>query len=551
MNSHTIVAQWVDIMTENISPVRLEVRDGRIYSIERVERAPQIYLCPGFVDAHIHVESSMLVPSEFAKLAVRHGTVATVSDPHEIANVLGVRGVDFMLEDAAQSPLKIFFGAPSCVPATAFETAGARLGVEEVRELLARPQIHYLAEMMNWPGAIHGDPEVLAKIEAAKAAGKPVDGHAPGLKGADALAYIGRGITTDHECYTEEEARFKLQNGMKVIIREGSAARNFEALIPLLDEFPHQIMFCSDDKHPDELLQGHINQLAARAAAKVDDVFKALRAACVNPVRHYGLPVGLLRPGDPADFVLLKDIKTLEVFQTYIDGQLVAEEGRELFRTSPPLPENYFEAQPRRPEDFRVANPGGMVRVIEAIDSELVTRQVPVRAWSSGPWLEADPARDLLKIAVVNRYRDRPVAAGFVLNFGLRQGAIASTVAHDSHNIIAVGADDASICQAVNLLVESRGGLAAVSPLGQRVLPLPVAGLMSTLPGDKVAAEYTQIHMMAREMGSRLRSPFMTLSFMALLVIPDLKISDLGLFDGQSFSLVGLAVPAPGDPPKQ
>ena len=489
------------------------------------EGAP--YILPGFVDAHVHIESSMLVPAEFARLAVVHGTVGTVSDPHEIANVCGMEGVMFMIGNGNTVPFKFNFGAPSCVPATTFETAGAALDAEAVDQLLQREDIRYLSEMMNFPGVLNGDEEVTKKIAAAKKYGKPVDGHAPGLMGDAAKRYVAAGMSTDHECFTKEEALDKLQHGMKILIREGSAAKNFDALIELLHDYPEQIMFCSDDKHPDSLVEGHINQLCARAVARGIDVFNVLQAACVNPVKHYKLDIGLLRQEDVADFIVVNDLNTFEVLQTYIDGHLVAEKGKSLIeRGADAGTVNNFVCSLKQPQGF-IFERDDALPVIEALDGQLITNKI-----------QAAPGDDdILKIVVVNRYFDAPVAKAFIKNFGLKKGAIASSVAHDSHNIVAVGVDDESLCRAVNLVIEQKGGVSCIGEV-DLVLPLPVAGLMSTEDGYHVATQYAAIDKAAKDLGSTLSSPFMTLSFMALLVIPHLKLSDKGLFDGDAFKLL-------------
>lgn len=543
-NSHKITGNIVDIPGQRIYPGVLEVEAGKIQSIRPLPSgwdpdpdAP--YILPGFVDAHVHIESSMLVPAEFARLAVVHGTVATVSDPHEIANVCGAEGVDFMIRNGQTVPFKFLFGAPSCVPATVFETAGAELDAMAVTALLEKPEIYYLSEMMNFPGVLNKDPEVMRKIEAAHSLGKPVDGHAPGLRGEEARSYAAAGISTDHECFTREEALDKLAAGMHILIREGSAARNFEALIELLHDYPEKIMFCSDDKHPDSLAEGHINQLCARAVAKGIDLFKVLRAACINPVQHYRAPVGLLQPGDPADFILLKDLAAFEVMATYVDGIRVAASGQSFIESNQPEIINRFECQPRTLADFEWKAPDNTrVPVIEALDGQLITRRIECEPSLRDGQLLADPERDLLKLVVINRYKNAPVARALIRNFGLRSGALASSVAHDSHNIVAVGADDASLCRAVNLVIAARGGISCVEGSNEKLLPLPVAGLMSDQDGYRVAKAYTALDRMAHDLGSKLRAPFMTLSFMALLVIPHLKLSDLGLFDGDRFEFI-------------
>jgi adenine deaminase len=542
--SISIQGQLVDVHQKKIYPATVEVAEGNITSIIPLEgEATHLpFILPGFIDAHVHIESSMLVPAEFAKLAVVHGTVGTVSDPHEIANVCGMEGVEFMIENGKTTPFKFNFGAPSCVPATTFETAGATLNAADVEALLQKEEIKYLTEMMNFPGVLQGDAEVLQKIAAAKRLGKPVDGHAPGLRGAAAKQYIEAGITTDHECFTKEEALDKLQYGMKIIIREGSAAKNFEALIDLLRDYPDRIMFCSDDKHPDSLVEGHINQLCARAITKGIDLFSVLQAACVNPVEHYKLDVGLLRTGDPADFIVVEDLTSFNVVQTYINGALVAEKGTSLISSranEATAPINNFHCTPKQPHDFLVPYPeGSPFSVIEALDGQLITNKLTLQPKVQNGHIVSDTENDVLKMAVVNRYTDAPIATAFIKNIGLKSGAIASSVAHDSHNIVVVGADDESICRAVNIIIENKGGVSCVSESEERIVPLPVAGLMNQSDGYWVAEQYTAIDRAAKNLGSTLSAPFMTLSFMALLVIPHLKLSDKGLFDGDSFSFI-------------
>ncbi|MCB9302231.1 MAG: adenine deaminase [Lewinellaceae bacterium] len=537
----TFQGQFVDLHQRAIYPAEVMIENGRVAAIRKLDEVEGPFIMPGFVDAHIHIESSMLVPSEFARLAVVHGTVATVSDPHEIANVLGLEGVQYMIGNGRKTPFKFSFGAPSCVPATAFETAGATIDAAGVASLLAQPEVRYLSEMMNYPGVLHEDAEVMAKLSAARQMGKPIDGHAPGLRGEDARRYFAAGISTDHECFTYEEGLEKLRLGVKVIIREGSAARNFEALIPLLPQFPGQIMFCSDDKHPDGLILGHINQLAARGVAAGYDLFDVLCAACLNPVEHYGLNVGLLRPGDPADFILVKDLASFRVLATYIDGQLVAENGRTLIGRMAAEVVNRFDTPPKSTADFRVPAKGSHIRVIQVLDGQIVTERFSALAKVVDGLAVADVEQDILKIAVVNRYAAAPPAVAFIRGFGLKRGAIASCVGHDSHNIIAVGADDESICRAVNLIIEHQGGIAAVADSKSHTLPLPVAGIMTNADGYEVAKAYQMIDAFSKEvLGCHLAAPFMALSFMALLVIPDLKLSDKGLFDGKAFGFVPL-----------
>ncbi|MEO8412395.1 MAG: adenine deaminase [Ginsengibacter sp.] len=535
----------VDIEARKIYYGSVQVHDGKILSITKASDPEEnaLFILPGFIDAHVHIESSMLVPSEFAKLAVVHGTVATISDPHEIANVCGMAGVEFMIANGKQVPFKFYFGAPSCVPATVFETAGASLNATEVDTLLANDEINYLSEMMNFPGVLHNDEEVMTKINSAKKYNKPIDGHAPGLRGKDAKKYIAAGISTDHECFTKEEALDKLKYGMKILIREGSAAKNFEALAELLHEYENEIMFCSDDKHPDSLVRGHINKLCQRAVAKGIDVFHVLKAACVNPVKHYNMKVGMLRPGDNADFIVVKDLENFQVMATYINGTLVAENGISKIETFKSELINNFNCHKKDAVDFRfnIKKIASEMTVIEALDGQLITNKLLMRPKVDNEFYVSDTENDILKIVVVNRYKDAPVAMAFVRNFGLKKGAIASSVAHDSHNIIAVGAEDESLCRAINLIIDNEGGIScsdAANHSFEKILPLPVAGLMSNDDGYAIAKKYTEIDKAAKDLGSKLSAPFMTLSFMALLVIPHVKLSDLGLFDGDNFTYI-------------
>ncbi len=532
----------VDIQNKRIFKGEVVIENGKIKEVREASHSVDNYILPGFVDAHIHIESSMLVPSEFAKIAVTHGTVATVSDPHEIANVLGVKGVDFMIENGKKVPLKFNFGAPSCVPATSFESAGAVIDSDDIKKMMENPDIKYLAEMMNYPGVIFQDEEVLKKIACAKHYNKPVDGHAPGVRGEDLDKYIAAGIYTDHECFTYDEALEKLQKGMKVIIREGSAAKNFEALIDLLPEHFENMMFCSDDKHPDDLLLGHLNQLCERAVAKGIDVYKVLQAACINPVKHYNLDVGLLQKGDQADFIVVEDLKKFNVLQTYIDGELVAENGNSFVESVNFEVLNNFNTDKKKVSDFEFHSTSEKIRVIEALDGELVTNEIEAVSLIVDGNLVSNTETDVLKMTVVNRYKNAEPSIAFIKKFGLKEGAIASSVGHDSHNIIAIGVSDEAICKAVNLLIENRGGVCAVSNSEEKVVPLPVAGIMSDKSAVEIGKAYAVLDAMAKELGSKLRAPYMSLSFMALLVIPSLKLSDKGLFDGNSFQFTSLEI---------
>jgi adenine deaminase len=537
-----IQGQIVDIENKRIYSGEIIVQNGKITSIIEKQHNNKKYILPGFIDAHIHIESSMLVPSEFAKIAVLHGTVGTISDPHEIANVLGKEGVHYMIENGKKVPLKFHFGAPSCVPATFFETAGAVIDSEQIKELMAMDDIYYLSEMMNYPGVLFDDEEVLKKIAWAKHFNKPVDGHAPGLRGEPIKKYISAGISTDHECFTYDEAAEKLSLGMKVIIREGSAAKNFEALIDLLPEHYENMMFCSDDKHPDDLIVGHINLLCARAVAKGFDTFKILQMACINPVKHYNMNIGLLKENDVADFIVVEDLKNFKVLQTYINGELVASNGQSFVKHIDFETPNNFNTSKKQVSEFTIPSNAATIRVIEALEGQLITNEIHCKPKIENGNLVSDVTNDILKMAVVNRYANTKPAVAFIKNFGLKKGAIASSVAHDCHNIVVVGTSDEEICNAVNLIIENTGGICAINGEEQKSLALPVAGIMSNKNGWETGKLYQEIDAMAKQLGSTLKAPFMTLSFMALLVIPDLKLSDKGLFSGKSFAFTDLEV---------
>jgi len=537
-----ISANIVDIFNGAVFPGTIETKNGIISRIAKDDGRYDRYIMPGFIDAHVHIESSLLVPAGFARLAVRHGTVATVSDPHEIANVLGIEGVRYMIENGSSVPFKFFFGASPCVPATKFETAGAALDPGAVEALLQKKEIRYLSEMMNFPGVINNDPDVMAKIALAKRYKKPVDGHAPGLRGEGLEKYIRAGISTDHESFTYDEGKEKISLGMNILVREGSAAKNFDALSPLIAQYPSRCMLCSDDLHPDDLVGGHINRLVKRACGMGIDTMTALRCACLNPVLHYKLDVGLLREGDGADFIEVDNLSDMNVLKTYIGGMLVAENGESLipYAASPHI--NNFSAMAKRPEDFAVRSREGRINVIEAVNDQIITGRTEGQLKPRNGLIASDTGQDILKLTVVNRYAEAPPAVAFVRNFGLKRGAIAASVAHDSHNIVAVGVTDEDICSAVNAVIMNKGGLSVAYNNATETLPLPVAGLMTDEDGPEVARRYSRLSDLAKQLGSSLRAPFMTLSFMALLVIPELKLSDKGLFDGETFKFTALNI---------
>jgi adenine deaminase len=539
-NSFTLSGQIVDVVAGKIFPGIVEVTNGKISSISHNEKADNQFILPGLIDAHVHIESSMLVPAEFARIAVVHGTTATVSDPHEISNVLGLEGVDFMINNGKLSPFKFHFGAPSCVPATGFESSGAVIDSTQIDVLLQREDIFYLSEMMNFPGVINGDKEVHQKLDFAKKYNKPVDGHAPGLSREDIQKYAAGGITTDHECTNLAEAVDKIKSGMHILIREGSAARNFDALVPLLATHPDKVMFCSDDKHPDDLVAGHINLLIKRAIKAGYDKMAVLRACTLNPVRHYKLTSGLLQPGDPADIIIVNNLHDFAVQQTFISGKLVATGGKSLLPTFKYDAPNMFLAQTVRASDFTVMAGNGKLKVIQAYDGDLVTEKILLEPVLSNGCVVSDIQNDILKITVINRYEPSKPSIAFIRGFGLKRGAMASTVAHDSHNMICIGTNDDDMASVINSLVANKGGIAVTDGKNSDILPLPVAGLMADINGYEVAEKYEYINKKAIALGGHLKAPFMTLSFMALLVIPELKLSDKGLFDGTKFAFTKL-----------
>lgn len=538
----TVKANLIDIVAKDIYSAEVIISHNKIASIKRINESLSTYILPGFIDAHVHIESSMLVPSEFAQIAVKHGSVGTISDPHEIANVLGIAGVNYMIDNARQIPFHFYFGAPSCVPATNFETAGAVIDSNDINELLSRKEIVYLAEMMNFPGVIYKDEEVLKKIAFAKKHNKPIDGHAPGLMGETMKNYFDAGISTDHECFGYDEALEKLKHGVKIMVREGSAAKNFDTLIPLLKDFPEQIMFCCDDKHPDNLIESHINDHVKRALKEGHDLHNVLRAASYNVIKHYNLPIGLLQIGDNADFIEIDNTVDFNILKTYIDGDLVYENGTSFIQPVKSDIINNFHCNLKQPSDFKIKSEGEKIRVIEALNGQLITHEIHANTLNINGYAESNTDEDILKIAVVNRYHDAPVAVAFIKNFGLKDGAIASCVAHDCHNIVVVGTNDNDICKAVNSIIKAKGGISLATKTEEMVLELPIAGIMTNLSAEQVAESYIKLDKRAKELGSKLRAPYMSLSFMALLVIPELKLSDKGLFNGKSFEFTDVFI---------
>ncbi len=536
----TIQGKLVDVVHRKIFNAEVRVENGIIQQVNPIDQAPNIFIAPGFVNAHVHIESSMLSPVQFSKLAMKAGTVAVVSDPHEITNVCGLEGFDYMHRNATQTPLKVFLGAPSCVPATPFETSGAIISAKDVAHLIDTYQLKFLSEMMNFPGVVFDDPEVSLKLKEAQKRKVKIDGHAPGLSGQQLEKYVQAGISTDHECTTIEEAREKINLGMKILIREGSAAKDFDALNALIDEYPNEVMLCTDDSHPDDLVKGHINLIVAKALRNKRDFFNVLRAASYNPIKHYQLEVGLLQVGDPADFILIDSFEEASVIATFIDGVQVFD-GKELtieLHDTPGV--NQFFAENVAPNDLKIENKGLPIRVIEAFDGSLLTGESTHLFPSNQAFLESDVANDILKLVVINRYKPSKPQIAFIKKFGLKKGAIASCIAHDSHNIIAVGTNDRDLQAAINSIMTNQGGIAIAHGEYQQALPLPIGGIMTNEDGVVVAEKYLDLQAKVHEWGSPLRAPFMTLSFMALLVIPSLKLGDQGLFDVNLFQFTDL-----------
>jgi adenine deaminase len=537
---NTISGMIIDVINETVYGGTIEIYNGNIAAITKDNRSYPHFIIPGFIDSHIHIESSMLVPHEFARIAVMHGTVGVVADPHEIANVLGIAGINYMIKNGETTPFKFYWGASSSVPPTPFESSGATINAHDVKHLLARSDISFLGEVMDVSGVLSHDSQTLTKISEAQKAGKKIDGHAPGLRGEALQEYIDTGISTDHESYSYDEALEKIKRGMLINIREGSAAKNFDTLVRLIDQYPNQCMFCSDDKSPHDLLKGHINQLVIRAIAQGCGLMNTLRSACVNPVKHYGLTVGLLQPSDPADFLVVDNLRDFTILQTYIDGNLVADNGFSAIRYAKASIINNFKVEPKLVADFNINPQNKPLHVIEAYDGQLITKNIIAMPTVTNHNTISDTFNDILKITVVNRYCTMPPALGFIKNFGLKSGALASSIAHDCHNIIALGVTDDDLCRAVNLIITHKGGICIITPDSEHILPLPIAGLMSDQPAEDIAHQHQELNTLAKKLGCTFQAPFMTLSFMALLVIPEIKLSDRGLFNGKLHKFIPL-----------
>ena len=562
-------AYILDVLTDSVYPARITVEDGifkeivPIHVTEETKIDVDGLVLPGFIDSHIHIESTMLTPAQFAKIAVRHGTTSVVCDPHEIANVCGIDGIEFMIENASTVPFNFYFEAPSCVPATAFETSGAILDSSDIEYLLQKDEIIALAEMMNFPGVINGEEEVLRKLELARMYEKPIDGHAPLVSGKDLDKYIEQGISTDHECSSFHEAIEKKQKGMKIMVRDGSSAKDMEALFDFSKRIEHlknQDSFgiiptevlerrinspifdfiVSDDKHPNDLIYGHLNKSVKKAADLGVDIIKAIEMVTINPAAHFGLDAGSIVTGAKADFIIIDNLTDFNIKKTYIAGECVFDGENVLFDVEDVEVENSIDADKKCAEDFEVYFDGDEceVNVIECYDGDLLTGKTTATLKTKDGIVHSDIYQDVLKIAVVERYGKNTIANAFIKGFELKKGAIASSVAHDSHNIIVVGYSSEMMARAVNKIIDNRGGFAIVSEDFEDSLSLPIAGLMCNEDAYEIAEKLDELHKMTRALGCELDSPFMTMAFMALLVIPSIKISDMGLFDGDSFEFI-------------
>ena len=544
MKTTTYTGHIVDIREKRIFAGEIVVEKGRIAEIRPIESVAEDapYYLPGLVDAHIHIESSLMLPVQFARVAVRHGVTAAICDPHEITNVLGVEGIDFMVNNARNSRFGFYFGLPSCVPSSHLETAGARIDAAQTRELIKRDDLWFLAEMMNFPGVLADDAGTWQKLAAAKEAHKPIDGHAPGVLGENLRKYIGAGVTTDHECSSIEEAREKIAAGMKVLVREGSAARNFEALYPIIGEHPAMTMLCSDDKHPDDLIQGHIDALVRRGMAHGLSVWDLLQAAALNPVEHYRIPAGMMREGDPATFIAVDNLHDFNVVRTVIKGHEVYNAEQGLIDSELTLPyehpaaPNNFKAQPITEDDIRCEITEDRAKIIKAFDGELFT----ATEIATAEGLHTDPS--IQKIMVYNRYGNGRPQVAFIRGFDIRRGAIGATIAHDSHNIVVIGSNDRDMVCIANALIEIKGGIGVCDGEAVDLLPLPIAGLMADAPAEEIAEKWQRLSDKTRALGCPFRAPFISMAFMALPVIPELKLTDKGLVDVLKFDFTELLI---------
>ena len=559
----------LDVLTDSVYPARITIEDGIFKEIVPIQVSEETQIdveglmLPGFIDSHIHIESSMMTPAQFAKVAVRHGTTAVVCDPHEIANVHGIDGVEFMIENASTVPFNFYFAAPSCVPATSFETSGAVLDSEDIEYLLQKPEVVALAEMMNFPGVIGADEEVLRKLRIARKYNKPIDGHAPLVSGKELDKYIEQGIVTDHECSNFHEAIEKKQKGMKIMVRDGSSAKNMEALfdfsqrieyyknqdsfgiIPteVLSRRLHSPIFdfmVSDDKNPRDLVNGHLNESVKKAVGLGIDLIKAIEMVTINPAAHYGLDGGSIVTGSKADFIIVDNLDELNILKTYISGECVFDGENVLFDVEDVEFVNSMNVDKKSSEDFNIYFNGDEceVNVIQCFDGDLLTKKATAKLKTQNGIVQPDISEDVLKMAVVERHGSNNVANAFIKGFGLKKGAIASSVSHDSHNIVVIGYSSEKMAEAVNMVIENMGGIAVVSDDFEDSLSLPIAGLMSNQEGIVTAKKLRTLQKMAFAMGCRLTAPFMTMAFMSLLVIPSIKLSDKGLFDGDRFEFM-------------
>ncbi len=521
----------LNIYTDEIYPGEIEIEKGVIQSIREVSSFFNEIIVPGFIDSHIHIESSKLTPSRFAEIALKHGTTSVVADPHEIANVMGLEGIEYMLNDARNSPLKFNFAAPSCVPTTEYETAGATIDSNVIDDLLRKDEFVSLGEVMDYNGVIEGKEDLIAKIESAKKHKKPIDGHAPLVTGEDLQKYVKYGIDTDHECTSKREAAEKRRMGVKIMIREGSESHMLEELLHSDADF-----IVSDDICAEDLIDGHIDKLLRKAVSLGMDAFEALKLVTINPAKHYNLNVGSITPGKQADLVFIDNLEDFNVKRVIVDGNTIYKKQKLLYRANPMPVKTTLKITPKTAEDFDVKaqdenHKSATVNVINVEDNTIISSHDTAKLSIDRNTVIPSVFEDILKISVIERYGGNTIANGFVHGFNIKNGAIASSVSHDSHNIIAVGTNSQYIAEATNKIIENKGGLVAMSNKEMIDLPLPIAGLMSDKSANVVSKVSSSLNELVSSMGCTLSSPYTTLSFLALPVVPSIKITNKGLFD--------------------
>lgn len=521
----------LNVFTDEIYPGEIKINNGIIESIREVDQYFPDIIVPGFIDSHIHIESSRLTPSRFAEVALRHGTTAVVCDPHEIGNVMGLEGIEYMVNDAKYAPLKFFFTAPSCVPATNYETNGATISADIIDSLLRRDEFVALSEVMNYTGVVNGDKDLIDKINVAKKYNKKIDGHAPLLTGPDLQKYVKYGISTEHECVTKAEALEKKRLGLKIMIREGSESHMLEKLVNTPTDF-----IVTDDLEPDDLVKGHMNIRLRKAVDLGMDPFEAIRKVTLNPAEHYGLNCGSISPGKSADLVFIDNLDDFRVKRVVVNGNTIFKKQKLLYRAKPLPLDSTLHINHKNAEDFdlKANNPNkksANVNVIRVIPESIVTKKSTAKLTIDRGKIIPSVFEDILKISVVERYGGNTISNAFISGFGLKNGAIASSVSHDSHNLIVIGTNSEYMAEATNKIIDNNGGIVAISNQEQIELPLPIAGLMSDRSVLEVAKQTEALNDLVNRMGCPLENPFTIMSFMALPVVDEIKITNKGLFD--------------------